>query len=98
MKLSEDAPGQHIAIMVVAGVFIFFSVISTLTAPDRTGGIGEEVVQGTYAETGEVRYGNPQMTWYERLFCRGFQRSSACSYRLLHPLKDSLEEQGVNII
>ena len=85
------------AILVLGGVLIFMSLIQTLKAPDRSlpGEQGKEA--GTYAETGEVRYGNPTMSWYEKWFCRGFKRSSFCNYRLLHPLKETLEDQGVEI-
>lgn len=93
LKLNSDAPGQHIAILVLAGVAIFLSVVESIKSPSSP----EEVVRapkGSYAETGETLYTNPQMSWWEKLMCRGYQRSTNCSYRLLHPI---IEQRGLDI-
>lgn len=95
-NLNEDNPGQHMAILGVAGVFILLSLIQAIT-PDSTPAMQPKNVDQSYAATGKVRYGNPEMTWYERMFCRGFQRSSMCSYRLLHPLRAAAEREGAQI-
>ncbi|MCB0325022.1 MAG: hypothetical protein KDD69_15670 [Bdellovibrionales bacterium] len=95
MKLNEQAPEQHLAILVVAGIFVFLSIVEHFKA-DSPQAAGAER-SGTYAETGETMYANPQMTWYERYLCRGYQRSSFCSYRLLHPFKDMFEDSGIKV-
>ena len=96
MKLNEQAPEQHMAILAVAGIFIFLSIVEQFKSSPA-----EEAARvrakGAYAQTGETLYANPQMTWYERLLCRGYQRSSFCSYRMLHPFKDVFEEHGIRV-
>lgn len=98
MKLSEDAPTQHMAIMALAGAFIFLSLLQGSSS--STGDKGEnEQQQAVYSENGQkILYGNPTMSWYQKIFCRGFQRSSSCSYELLHPLKPYLLAEGAEII
>jgi len=95
-KLSEEMPGQHMAILAVAGAFIFLSLVEQFKAP------GEDrpempTIKGSYALTGETLYRNPQLSWYERLLCRGYQRSGFCSYKTLHPFRDVWEANGIRI-
>lgn len=98
MKLSEEAPTQHIAIMGLAAAFIFLSLLQGSSTPGSEQD-GPEEQEVNYAENGqEILYGNPKMSWYQKIFCRGFQRSSSCSYELLHPLKPYLQAEGAEII
>ena len=90
-ELSKDTPQQHLLILVFAGAFIFLSIVEAIKAPTD-----DLMIKGPRDE-GETLYQNPHMTWYERLLCRGYQRSSFCSYRLLHPFKAVFEENGIRI-
>ncbi len=105
-KLSEDAPTQHLAILVLGGVFTFLNLLEfwhTPTAEEKAGA----AVMPTYTysvdeETGKVvqketKWENPQMAWYETFLCRGFKRSAACSFRLLHPFKSDFDAYGVSV-
>lgn len=92
MKISTDAPEQHIAILVIAGLFMFLSLLSSLKSNPVDNGINEEQQQQMAAGP---KYANPELTWYERAFCLGFQRSSFCSYRFLHPLNEVIKEKGI---
>lgn len=96
MKLNDQAPEQHMAILVIAGIFVFLSVVDHIKA-SPTDEEGKKVRTGTYAETGETMYDNPQLSWYERYLCRGYQRSSFCSYRMLHPFKDVFDAHGIKV-
>ena len=91
MKLNTDAPEQHMAIIGIAGVFMALSLISSFKSKPVDNGI-DTVAQQQVAE-GPL-YSNPNMTWYERAFCRGFQRASFCSYRFLHPMNEVIKEKG----
>jgi hypothetical protein len=91
MKLNTEAPEQHMLILVLAGVFMFLSLISSLKSKTVDRGISDP----SQAMPAGPLYRNPQMTWYERAFCRGFQRSSFCSYRFLHPMTPKIEEMGI---
>jgi hypothetical protein len=95
-KLNTDAPGQHVAILVFAGALVFLSVVEAIKS-DSESDMPRLDQKRPYAESGETLYQNPQLTWYERHFCRGYQRSTACSYRLLHPFKEVLDENGINV-
>lgn len=92
-KLNTDAPGQHMAILVIAFVFIWLSAIEAIKAPSESD--AERGIKRPYAESGLTLYSNPQMTWYERMFCRGYQRTTACSFRLLHPFKEVFDDYGI---
>ena len=95
-KLSEEMPGQHVAILVVAGAFIFLSLVEHFKAPGEKGPTLDQV-KGPYALTGETIYRNPQLAWYERLLCRGYQRSGFCSHKTLHPFRDVWEANGIRV-
>ena len=96
MKLSTDAPEQHLAILCVAGFCVFVSVISAFTSGDEA---DQDVAnqQASYLESGITKYDNPQLTWWEKLFCRGYQRSQGCGYRFMHPLKQKFEDLGIEV-
>ena len=89
-------PGQHMAILAIAGAFIFLSVVEAVKAPDDKGP-QLPTLKGSYALTGETLYENPQLSWYERLLCRGYQRSGFCSYKTLHPFRDVWDANGIRI-
>lgn len=89
MKLNENAPTQHLALIALAGVFIFLSLVDAVKGPSRTLEQEEQ-----FLLPGQSRYVNPQMNWHEKIFCRGYQRSFFCSYRLLHPLKEQFEAEN----
>ncbi len=90
-KLSEEAPAQHLALLAVVGVIVFLSIVDAIKGPSVSIEPEERVLR-----PGESRYANPEMNWYERIFCRGYQRSFKylCSYRLLHPLKSQFEAEN----
>jgi hypothetical protein len=94
LKLNSDAPAQHMALLAVVGVIIFLSIVDAIKGPSVQIEPEEAVIR-----PGESRYVNPQMNWYERIFCRGYQRSFKylCSYRLLHPLKSQFEADNKTI-
>lgn len=93
-KLSEDAPGQHVAILCVAGVFIFLSLVESYK---KDKGPSLDTLKGSYSETGQTLYNNPQMSWWEKALCRGYQRSGYCSYKTLHPFMDVWSENGIRV-
>lgn len=93
-KLSEDAPGQHVAILGVAGIFIFLSLVESFK---QDKGPSLDTLKGSYSQTGETIYNNPQMSWWERALCRGYQRSGFCSYKTLHPFREVWEQNGIKV-
>lgn len=96
-KVCEDISAKHLIAIAFAGVIIFVSLLQQLMGPSR--GQTEEValVQRPYVESGQTRYKNPKMSWYEKFLCRGFQRSGACNYRLIHPFSEVFEQNGVQV-
>jgi len=90
-KLSTDAPGQHMAILGVAAVFIILSLVETYKGK----GPSLQNVRSTYSESGRTLYANPQMSWLEKTLCRGYQRSGFCSYKTLHPFRDVWRQHGI---
>lgn len=90
-KLNEEAPTQHLALLAVVGVIIFLSIVDSFKGSSNSIEPSEQVLR-----PGQSRYANPEMNWYEKIFCRGYQRSFKylCSYRLLHPLKDQFEAEN----
>ena len=92
LKLSDDAPEQHVAILAVGGVMILISLISMFGGSSK-GNVVEQQKRA-YLESGETLHKNPQMKWYEKYLCRGYQRSLFCSSRFLHPL---VEEYGLQV-
>lgn len=91
-KLNQEAPTQHLALLAVVGVIVFLSIVDAVKGPSIQIEPEERVLR-----PGESRYENPQMSWYEKLFCRGYQRSFMCSFRLLHPLKSQFEAENKTI-
>jgi len=89
-KLSEKFTGQHIALFVAAGSVILLNVIDTLKAP-RSG------EQNQVTSASGSKYSNPTLTWYQKIFCRGYQTSLNCGFPFLHPMKDELESEGKRI-
>ena len=96
MKLNKDMPEQHMAILALSGVFVVISLVDWARGPQQENP-NSQIPAGTFAETGITRYENPHMSWYERLFCRGYQRSASCSFRLLHPFGAVLDDSGVKV-
>jgi hypothetical protein len=45
----------------------------------------------------ESYWRNPSMGWFERIFCRGFQISSFCSYETLHPFVEVSAQSEIPI-
>lgn len=94
-KLPDNLSGQQVGILVIGGILVFMSLIQALTSSTRRpGGEQQTVVEH---QAGEPRYQNPKMTWFEKYFCRGYQRSGRCNFRLLHPFRDVFEEMGVEV-
>ena len=96
MKLNADAPGQHLAILAIAGVFTALSLIDWAKGP-RDNGAEIVEVKGPYALTGETLYDNPKLSWFERYFCKGYQRSGICSYKLRHPYEAVFSRYGIAV-
>jgi len=94
-KLNADAPGQHTAILVLAFVAIWVSVLDAVKNPRDDP--SRQGPKAPYAVSGQTIYDNPNMTWYEKYFCRGYQRASFCSYRLLHPFKEVFDDHGIKV-
>ncbi len=105
MKLNDASPQQHLAILVLAGVFIFINTIDMFKGKarqeEKTNGPAPRFAE-TLDDTGEVisrqtKFQNPKLSWYERIFCRGYQRSGSCSFRFLHPFATESEAiaQGI---
>jgi hypothetical protein len=93
-KLNSEAPEQSMAILAIAGVMILISVITSLGGRSKDA-TGQE--KGPNLEAGETLYKNPQMAWYEKYLCRGYQRSSFCSFRLLHPFTEVFDDNGIEV-
>jgi len=100
MKLNETNPQQHLMILVGAGACIFLNFITMFKArsnepellsnqPRLTESI--DAVTGSIS-TRETKFTNPKLSWFESIFCRGMQRSSNCSYKLLHPFANDSDE------
>lgn len=89
-KLSEKFSGQHIALFVVAGSVIMLNLIDSFKAPKS----GEE--KQMVSSTGS-KYNNPTMSWYQRIFCRGYKTSLICGSPFLHPMREEMESEGKRI-
>ena len=92
-KLNEDAPGQHKALLAVAGVMIFLSMVDAIKGEDDPSVKNQQVAVSRRGP----RHQNPSLSWYERVFCRGYQRSLNCSFSFYHPLRAELEAEGKRI-
>ena len=90
-KLNQDAPGQHKALLVVAGVMIFLSLIDSVRGPSEPGQKKVEV-----SPTGS-KYRNPKISLIEKIFCRGYQRSLNCGFSFYHPMRREMEAKGKKI-
>ena len=104
MKLNESSPQQHIAIIALAGSFIFLNVLQGAKASSKNDSkMADPIVTSSIdSATGQVvvrptKFQNPKLSWYEWVFCRGMQRSSHCSFRFLHPFGSESENLGVNL-
>jgi hypothetical protein len=106
MKLNDANPTQHLAIVILAGVFIFLNVVEGWKASSKKAAkeAGQEQIVTTMVDsatgaqiTRPTRFHNPQLSWYETIFCKGLQRSSNCSFRLLHPFAVESEELGLDV-
>lgn len=102
MKLNDDAPEQQLAILALGGFLLVFNLImyvkdASKGSPEsvaNSGGPEAMVTQVVDESTGQITetptlHINPHLSWTQKLFCRGFKRSSWCSDRELHP--DALE-------
>jgi hypothetical protein len=87
-KLSEKFTGQHMALFAAAGSVILLNIIDSLKGPTNPDD------QLKAVSSNGSKYSNPSMSWYQKIFCRGYQRSLNCGFQFLHPMKDSLEEDG----
>lgn len=104
LKLATELTPQHKFIMVIGGAIFALNIISYLKAPSPEEIQGNvKIFTSSYDEmTGETsnietRYENPKLTWYQAIFCRGFQRSSFCSLKTMHPLEDEMISQGIQV-
>lgn len=98
MKLNSEAPEQQLAILFIGGFCVLLSLLSMLGSGGDDAQTEEQETQLTsYVETGITKYKNPKLSWYERIFCRGYQRSASCSPRLVHPMRSKMEELGIEI-
>ena len=92
MKLNDANPQQHLMIVIFGGACIFLNLITAFKADKGEDEISDQprMAQQVDLSTGavtmrETRFNNPKLSWYESIFCRGIQRSSSCSYKMLHP-------------
>lgn len=99
MKLNDANPQQHLIIVIFAGAFIFLNLITMFKAKSNDPEFSDlpRVTESVDALTGsistrETKFVNPKVSWFESIFCRGMQRSSNCSYKLLHPFANDSEE------
>lgn len=106
LKLSEENPTQHLAILVIGGIFTFLNLLDAFSSSPPASSDSHSVMPNyTYSvdeASGEVqasatKWSNPQMSWLERYLCRGYQRASWCSFRLLHPMSTDFESVGMEI-
>ena len=79
------------ALFAAAGSVILLNIIDTLKGPKNPG------EQLKMVSSNGSKYSNPSMSWYQKIFCRGYQRSLNCGFQFLHPMKESLEEEGETI-
>lgn len=93
MKLNEDMPAQHLALVAVAGVMIFLSVIDAMKGPSdpATKKVENASPDGSH-------YRNPRLSLWQKVFCRGYQRSMNCGFSFYHPMRREMEAQGKRII
>lgn len=104
-KFLKEASPQQLGIFVLAPVFIFINALDYFKSREREdilSGRQERFTESVDAATGQVsstktKYENPHLTWYERLLCRGYQRSSSCSLKLRHPKTEEAEDLGIAI-
>ena len=96
-KLNEDAPTQHVAILVIAAVAIFMSTLDSIKNALHDDTSPQPMKQEVNESGTLMRFKNPEMTWYEKIFCRGYQRSDFCTYRLIHPFASIADESDVKV-
>ena len=93
MKLNDSSPQQHLMILIGAGACIFLNLITAFKANKNAADdmsnlprMASSIDLNTGAVTmRETKFNNPKLSWFESFFCRGIQRSSNCSYKMLHP-------------
>lgn len=106
-KLNDDNPGEHKAILIGGGLMLLLSMFQMFTGggdskSDKTKEKVQNVSQNIDEASGQISYQktywqNPKMTWWETIFCRGYQRSAGCSYNFKHPRRTDLEALGKKI-
>ena len=89
-KLSEKFTGQHIALFAAAGCIILLNLVDAMKSPKSA----EE--NQAVSSTG-TRYRNPTLSWYQKIFCRGYQTSINCGFPFLHPMREELESEGKTV-
>ena len=104
MKLNDANPQQHLAIICLAGVFLFLNMMPLFKSKgdDKAEGPQQKYANSFDPMSGqlvarETKFQNPKIGWWESLFCRGYKRSSFCSFKLLHPFGEESEELGVDL-
>lgn len=102
-NLTKDLSPQHMFIMVIGGGIFALNIISYFKASKKEEEVNMKIYTSSYDEmTGETsnvetRYENPKLSWYQAIFCKGFQRSSICSLKTMHPLEDEMISQGIEV-
>ena len=106
MKLNEEAPEQHLAIIVLGGVFLAINLIAAYKASNKEAANNpnspQQLVTQVVDEDGRISqiatlHQNPNLSWSELIFCRGLKRSTWCSRKDLHPDTVEAEQEGVAV-
>lgn len=89
-KLSEKFTGQHIALFAAAGSVILLNLIDSMKGPSSAADTRAVSTTGS-------KYSNPSLSWYQKIFCRGYQTSINCGFPFLHPMREEMESEGKRI-
>ncbi len=87
-KLSEKFTAQHMALFALAGSMILLNLIDSIKSSNRSTDNTQEVaLDGSH-------YRNPKLSWYQKIFCRGYKTSLNCGFPFLHPKRAEFEAEG----
>lgn len=90
-KLEGSDSIQKMILFAGGGIFAALNLFCSFGPPeaDQAPRVRIEDLQ-----PGHTFWTNPELTWYERIFCRGYQHSDGCSYRWLHPIVEAEKNKG----
>jgi len=96
VESSDSNKTQKLTIMIVGSICIAGNLLLTYFNSADGPKLPAEIPQ--FSTDGQATYWqNPNLSWYQKLFCRGFQSSSICSHAFIHPSPELVAREGGSV-